>query len=140
MAQAGLPFESAAPQRLQAWPPTLDGLASGWHDEVAAFLSSAEGVRLGAFLRDRLHAGAVIYPPDPLRALRLTALADVRVVVLGQDPYHGAGQAEGLAFSVARGVRIPPSLRNILAEAGVAATDGSLVQWARHGVAVVGPG
>ncbi len=134
MAQAALPFEPAPQDGLRAWPPGLDALAPGWHDEVAAFLRSPEGVRLDAFLRERLRAGAVIYPPDPLRALRLTPLADVHAVVLGQDPYHGPGQAEGLAFSVARGVRIPPSLRNILAEAGVATADGSLVHWARQGV------
>lgn len=122
------------PDRLQAWPPALDGLAPGWRDEVTAFLRSPEGDRLAAFMHGRLDAGAVVYPPDPWRALRLTPPADVHVVVLGQDPYHGPGQAEGLAFSVASGVRIPPSLRNILAEAGVPAADGSLAHWARHGV------
>jgi uracil-DNA glycosylase len=60
-------------------------------------------------------SGAVVYPAGCLRALELTPLAaSVRVVILGQDPYHGPGQAEGLAFSVPLGVRVPPSLRNIL--------------------------
>jgi uracil-DNA glycosylase len=62
---------------------------------------------------DRVAAGAVVYPSQVLRALELTPLAAVRVVILGQDPYHGPGQAEGLAFSVPAGVRIPPSLRNM---------------------------
>jgi uracil-DNA glycosylase len=76
---------------------------------------------------------------EPFRALELTALDDVRVVILGQDPYHGPGQAEGLAFSVAPGVKVPPSLRNMFKELqrslGLPApTDGSLVRWARQGV------
>jgi uracil-DNA glycosylase len=65
---------------------------------------------------ERLAAGATIFPPQPLRALALTPPEQVRVVILGQDPYHGRGQAEGLAFSVAPGVAIPPSLRNIFKE------------------------
>ena len=73
------------------------------------------------------------------RALELTPLAQVRVVILGQDPYHGPGQAEGLAFSVAPGVKVPPSLRNIFKElqrslGTPAPADGSLVRWARQGV------
>ena len=63
-----------------------------------------------------LAAGAVIYPARPLRALELTPRESVRVVIVGQDPYHGAGQAEGLAFSVPPGVPLPPSLRNIFSE------------------------
>lgn len=85
-------------------------------------------------LAARRDAGATIYPPDPLRALRLTPLDRCRVVILGQDPYHGPGQAEGLAFSVPPGVRPPPSLRNILKEVGVAAPHGSLAAWAERGV------
>lgn len=87
-----------------------------WLPLVASFGASTSGQALGAFLRARQSAGAVIYPPQPLRALELTALESVRVVIVGQDPYHGAGQGEGLAFSVAPGVPVPPSLRNILAE------------------------
>jgi uracil-DNA glycosylase len=90
-------------------------------------------------LTDALQAGHTIYPPEPFRALSLTPLSQVRVVILGQDPYHGPGQAEGLAFSVAPGVRLPPSLRNIFKELqqslGVStAADGSLVRWAKQGV------
>lgn len=81
----------------------------------------------------------MIYPPQPMRALELVAPSDVRVVVLGQDPYHGPGQAEGLAFSVAPGVTVPPSLRNIFKElqrdlALPPPANGSLVRWARQGV------
>jgi uracil-DNA glycosylase len=91
-------------------------LAAGWAPVVRRFLTSAQGQALAAFMQQRLAAGALVYPPQPFRALELTALADVRMVILGQDPYHGPGQAEGLAFSVASGVALPPSLRNIFKE------------------------
>lgn len=124
----------AAPRRLLAWTPQAWPLAEGWRPVVDAFLASEDGRRLGAFLRARLAAGAVIYPPHPLRALELTPLDSVHAVVLGQDPYHGPGQAEGLAFSVAEGVKHPPSLRNIFKELGTRPESGSLVHWARNGV------
>lgn len=120
--------------RLTHWAPEQWALAPGWREAIDGFLASAEGQRLAAFLRERIAAGATIYPPHPLRALELTPLAGVHAVVLGQDPYHGAGQAEGLAFSVAEGVRHPPSLKNIFKELGCAPASGSLVEWARHGV------
>ena len=90
-------------------------------------------------LQTRLAQGAVIYPSRPFRALDSLQPSTVKVVILGQDPYHGPGQAEGLAFSVAPGVRLPPSLRNIFKELqqslGVSTpTDGSLVRWAKQGV------
>src|SRR4029079_10381141 len=81
-----------------------------------SFLSSETGLRLISFLRERLATGATIYPPRPFRALEITPLHSVRAVILGQDPYHGSGQAEGLAFSVRPGVKLPPSLRNIFKE------------------------
>lgn len=87
---------AAGPDRLQAWPPAPDAVALGWQP-VRRFYSG-EGERLNAFLRERLAGGAVIYPPEPLKALRLTPPEQVRVLVLGQDPYHGPGQAHGLAF------------------------------------------
>ena len=141
MAQQG--FDWAQPQaeapRLRQWPPRLERLAPGWRETVDAFWGDAIGQALSARVEQALAQGRVVYPPEPFRALELTALADVRVVVLGQDPYHGPGQAEGLAFSVAPGVRVPPSLRNIFKELQRSLglplpADGSLVRWARQGV------
>lgn len=126
------------------WP-----VAPGWQALVEGFFASARGQALLAFLRERLQAGAAIFPPRPLRALELTAPEQVRVVILGQDPYHGRGQAEGLAFSVAPGVPLPPSLRNIFNELqrdlGAAppawpAPGGSLVKWAENGVLLLNTG
>lgn len=104
-----------------AWP-----VAPDWRGTVDAFFASAPGRRLGDALQSRLAAGATIYPPEPLRALELTPLHAVRVVILGQDPYHGPGQAHGLAFSVPRAVPPPPSLRNIRAEIARERRDGML--------------
>jgi uracil-DNA glycosylase len=117
----------------------LDRLAAGWRPLAQAFFESSAGRSLERDLTSRIEAGAIVYPPAPLRALELTPLADVRVVILGQDPYHGAGQAHGLAFSVADGVRPPPSLRNIFLElardCGCAEpANGNLERWARQGV------
>jgi uracil-DNA glycosylase len=111
----------------------------GWADLTANFFSSSRGMALTSFLETRRAQGATIYPPEPLRALQLTPPDEVRVVVLGQDPYHGPGQAEGLAFSVAPGVKPPPSLRNIFQELQrdlvlPAPANGSLVRWAQQGV------
>lgn len=120
------------------WP-----VAPGWRPLVDEFFAGATGRKLQAFLGERLAAGAVIFPPQPLRALELTPPEDVRVVILGQDPYHGRGQGEGLAFSVAPGVPLPPSLRNIFKEMErdlgtpppkFPVPGGSLVKWATHGV------
>ncbi|MDB5898580.1 MAG: ung [Ramlibacter sp.] len=120
--------------RLDAWAPQQWPLAEGWRQPVAQFLASEAGQRLASFLQQRLAAGAVIFPPHPLQALELTPLSSVHAVVLGQDPYHGAGQAHGLAFSVRDGVKLPPSLKNIFKELGHSPASGSLVEWARHGV------
>ncbi len=113
-------------------------LAPGWRDLVADFQRSARGQALQAFLDGRRAAGATVFPPCPLRALELTPPDAVRVVILGQDPYHGPGQAHGLAFSVPAGVRPPPSLRNILRELaddlGGTRASGDLESWARQGV------
>lgn len=114
-------------------------LPADWRSLAGSFLASPEGVALTSFLAERIAAGARIYPPRPLHAFELTPLADVRVVILGQDPYHGPGQAHGLAFSVPDGVRPPPSLRNIFLElrrdAGCPIpVSGNLERWARQGV------
>ena len=103
------------------------------------FWASATGQKLARFVQARLQAGAEIYPAQPLRALELTPLSEVSVVILGQDPYHGPGQAEGLAFSVPDGVKLPPSLRNIFQElvrdlGGELPVSGSLQGWASQGV------
>jgi uracil-DNA glycosylase len=121
-----------------AWP-----VAPGWQGLTSDFFAGSTGQALLAFLRKRLADGAVVFPPQPLRALELTPPEEVRVVILGQDPYHGRGQAEGLAFSVAPGVALPPSLRNIFKELErdlgtlppkFPVPGGSLVKWAKHGV------
>lgn len=113
-----------------------------WRSLVDAFWQSEQGLMLHEFLRKRTQSGARIYPPAPLSALALTPFDQVRVVILGQDPYHGAAQAHGLAFSVPRGVKRPPSLGNIFKEllrdtgSGVRALPehGNLQDWARAGV------
>ena len=96
---------------------------------------------LKQFLLAEKQQGKHIFPrgPDYFRALDLTPIDTVRVVILGQDPYHGAGQAHGLCFSVQPGVRIPPSLVNIYkelqADLGIAPVrHGFLEHWARQGV------
>ncbi len=124
---------------LKSWNPEEWPLAPGWEPVVHSFLASPQGHKLAEFMRRRLAAGAVVYPPKPFRALELTPLAGVKAVILGQDPYHGPGQAEGLAFSVAPGVRLPPSLRNIFKEiqrdlGQAIPASGSLGAWARQGV------
>ena len=133
----------AAPDRLMSADPSAWPVAADWRPVVDGFFASETGQKLLTFLRSRLAEGAVIFPPQPLRALELTPRDEVRVVILGQDPYHGRGQAEGLAFSVAPGVALPPSLRNIFKELQrdlgtpppkFPVPGGSLVNWARHGV------
>jgi uracil-DNA glycosylase len=110
-----------------------------WASVVRAWRDSPAGQQLEAFVSARQAKGAAIYPAAVLRALELTPRDRVRVVILGQDPYHGPGQAEGLAFSVPRGVRPPPSLRNIFKELqrdlGLPMpSHGHLEAWARQDV------
>jgi len=103
--------------------------------------ASAVLARAEAYVSARENAGIRVYPPPALRyrALELVPPAGVKVVILGQDPYHGAGQAMGLAFSVPRGVRVPPSLANVYkeleADLGIARPGhGDLTAWAAQGV------
>lgn len=110
-----------------------------WEAPLASALAGLPA--LNAFLDGEAAAGKTIYPPaeDRFRALALTPLDRVRVVILGQDPYHGPGQAHGLSFSVRPGVKVPPSLVNIYKELqtdlGIApARHGCLEHWARQGV------
>ncbi len=142
MTQQGFDGFGVAPDRLSDWPPSpgaLEVLAQGWREPVRQFLAAAAGHALSHRLKQALVAGDVIYPPHPFRALELTALADVRVVILGQDRNDGPGQSEGLALSVAPGVKVHPSLRNMLKELQRSLgtplpADGSLVRWAKQGV------
>jgi uracil-DNA glycosylase len=117
----------------------VDRLSTDWRAEVEAWRQSTAGRELIRQVDARVVEGACVYPAQVFRALELTPLARTRVVILGQDPYHGEGQAEGLAFSVSPGVRPPPSLRNIFKELqrdlGVLPTPhGHLGGWARQGV------
>lgn len=112
-----------------------------WKARLAGQFASPHMAALSAFLRAEKSAGKRIYPPGSqiFRAFELTPFEAVKVVILGQDPYHGPGQAHGLSFSVAQGVAPPPSLQNIYKEL---ATDlgidhpghGNLESWARQGV------
>ena len=101
---------------LARWDPEQWPVSPDWQPVVSRFLHSESALHLGRFIQNRLAQGATIYPPLPFAALAMTPLDCVKVVILGQDPYHGPGQAQGLAFSVAPGVAVPPSLRNIFKE------------------------
>lgn len=128
-----------ATPRLRSADPADWPVHPAWQALLSGFWSSDSGCGLLRQLQSQLDSGAVVYPPQPLRALQNLAPADVRVLILGQDPYHGPGQAEGLAFSVAPGVKPPPSLRNIFKEMqrdlGLPLPPhGSLMAWADAGV------
>ncbi|WP_306714925.1 uracil-DNA glycosylase [Burkholderia dolosa] len=121
----------------------FDALPAAWRDVLKPFIDSDAYAPLCRFVDDERAAGKTVYPADVFRALRLTSPDDVKVVILGQDPYHGddrgTPQAHGLAFSVPPAVRPPPSLRNIFKE--IAANfghdtprHGCLDTWARQGV------
>lgn len=131
---------NALARPLRALVAELAEAAPDWAPIVDDWAARAPGLRAAARIERDLGAGERVYPADPFRALKLTRLAEVRVVIVGQDPYHGPGQAEGLAFSVPDGQPWPPSLRNIFAEAQRdlggqrPAGRGSLLGWARQGV------
>jgi len=98
-------------------------------------------IGLKSFLQDEKKAGQLIYPPADsiFRALNITPFDHVKVIILGQDPFHGAGQAHGLSFSVPKGVPIPPSLKNIYKELIEDVNirqpmSGDLTSWAKQGV------
>lgn len=116
-------------------------IPASWRSVLEPVLKAPEARKLGGWLRAEEEAGKAIYPPrgSRLAALAMTAPQAVRCVILGQDPYHGPGQANGLAFSVAPGVRPPPSLVNIFKELesdlGLRRpAHGDLTKWARQGV------
>ncbi len=116
-------------------------LEPGWKAALLDEFHKPYMQALGQFLRQEKAAGKVIYPPGPLifNALNSTPLDQVRVVILGQDPYHGPGQAHGLCFSVPPGVPVPPSLQNIYKELHrdlnlPIPQQGCLKHWAEQGV------
>ena len=116
-------------------------LEPSWKARIGDWLLRPEMRELSAFLRQRKAAGVQVYPPGPrlFAAFDATPFDQVKVVILGQDPYHGPGQAHGLCFSVLPGVPVPPSLDNIFKEIGqelgIPRPDhGCLLPWARRGV------
>ena len=120
---------------------TAETIPDSWRAALEPVLATPEARRLGGWLTAEEAAGKAVYPARGTRlaALALTPLDQVRCVILGQDPYHGAGQAHGLAFSVQAGVRVPPSLVNIYkeleADCGLPRPQtGDLTPWAQQGV------
>lgn len=116
-------------------------LEPGWKESLAGEFARPYMAGLREFLQAEKAQGRVVYPrgSDIFNAFNLTPFGDVRVVVLGQDPYHGPDQAHGLCFSVRPGIRVPPSLVNIFKEIerdlGIAPPrHGHLDHWARQGV------
>lgn len=120
--------------------PPLHALPDDWREALAGHVEPEAFGAVLDFVRDERARGEVYPPADEVfAALELCPFAEVRVVILGQDPYHGPGQAHGLAFSVRPGVPLPPSLRNLFKEReddlGLAVPDhGELTAWARQGM------
>lgn len=116
-------------------------LEPGWKQALASEFSSDYMTQLRAFLLAEKQQGKEVYPPGPqiFNAFQHTPFDQVKVVILGQDPYHGPGQAHGLCFSVPEGVRPPPSLVNIFKEISrdfgtPMSRNGNLEHWADQGV------
>ena len=117
-------------------------IEESWKRVLAPEFEKPYFQQLARQLHEEKRAGRTIYPPGPLifNAFNLTPFDKVKVVILGQDPYHGPGQAEGLSFSVPHGVPLPPSLVNIYKEietdlgVDLRGKDGSLRGWAEQGV------
>jgi uracil-DNA glycosylase len=113
-----------------------------WQEIIRQQQSQSYFQQINDFVEQQRRDGKVVYPPENqvFSAFDMTPFEDVRVVILGQDPYHGAQQAHGLAFSVLPGVKIPPSLRNMYKELAddiegfEAPTHGYLESWAQQGV------
>jgi uracil-DNA glycosylase len=130
-----------APPRIVAMALDLVALLpADWRAAMTPYLDPQRVAALGAFVEEEYRSGPV-YPPlaDLFRAFRLCTVDAARLLILGQDPYHKAGQAHGLSFSVAHGVAVPPSLRNVFKELrddlGVRPpVDGDLSGWAAQGV------
>ena len=118
-------------------------LATDWANRLQDEFSKDYFKNLQLFLKAELKKKQIIYPPEQetLSALNLTSLKNCKIVILGQDPYHGAGQAHGLSFSVKPGIKTPPSLRNIYKELSrdplvdfAIPEHGFLEAWAKQGV------
>ena len=116
-------------------------LEASWKARIGTYLQRPEMRELAAFLRSQKRAGKIIYPPgdEIFAAFEHTPFDAVRVVILGQDPYHGPGQAHGLCFSVQSGIPTPPSLHNIFREImrdlGLPTPrHGCLTSWSERGV------
>lgn len=116
-------------------------LEASWMAQIGEEFDTPYMASLKAFLREEKRLGKEIYPSadEVFKALNTTAFEKVRVVILGQDPYHGPGQAHGLSFSVPPGVRVPPSLANIFKEIqremdAPIPSHGCLLSWAQQGV------
>ena len=119
----------------------LPEIPQDWQDAIGIEFHAPYFSALQMFLQSEMQSGQVVYPPlsEIFNAFASTPLDDVRVVILGQDPYHGPGQAHGLCFSVPDGIAIPPSLLNIFKEihsdtGRVIPTSGDLTRWAAQGV------
>ena len=119
----------------------LDRLDPAWRAHFSQEFSQEYMQQLREFLKAEKRSGAVIYPPNDqwFNAFLYTPFDKVKVVIVGQDPYHGEGQAHGLSFSVPEGIQIPPSLRNIYKELnrdlGIKIpASGNLSAWAKQGV------
>ena len=116
-------------------------IESSWKELLSEEFEKPYFVSLSEYLKREKLSGIKIYPkgPDIFNAFNMTPVPDVKIVILGQDPYHGPGQAHGLSFSVPEGVALPPSLQNIYKELytdlGIKpANSGSLLKWAQQGV------
>jgi uracil-DNA glycosylase len=116
-------------------------MEESWKKVLASEFEKPYFTQLVQFLRQEKQAGKVIYPPGPdiFSAFSHTPFSKVKVLLLGQDPYHGAGQAHGLCFSVRKGIKPPPSLQNIYKELQQDVgfnppTHGELTKWAEQGV------
>lgn len=117
-------------------------IAEDWKEVLKDEFDRPYFDELIAFLKHEKQAGKIVYPPGSqiFRAFDLTSFKDARVVILGQDPYHGTGQAHGLCFSVNKGVPMPPSLQNIFKELKADLPEfkvpdhGDLSEWAKQGV------
>lgn len=122
---------------------TINNITNSWNDILSLEFSKEYFTTLNNFILDE-QSDYTIYPntDDIFNAYNITSIEDIKVVVLGQDPYHGLGQAHGLAFSVLDGVKYPPSLHNIFKELSSdigcdVPSSGNLTPWAKQGVFLI---